>query len=62
MGRMIGLCTEKLEWQRLTVEICVMKRESDRKSLEERNRAPAQSFDHCVKVDKFAIRKSFAPS
>ena len=35
-GRMIGLSTERLEWRRLTVEICVMKRESDRKSPEER--------------------------
>ena len=35
-GRMIGLSTERLEWRRLTVEICVMKWESDRKSPEVR--------------------------
>ena len=44
-GRMIGLSTERLEWRRLTVEICVMKRESDQKSPEVRKsracRAPA---------------------
>ena len=33
---MIGLSTERLEWRRLTIEICVMKRESDRKSPEVR--------------------------
>ena len=53
-GRMIGLSTERLEWRRLTVEICVMKvTGSHRKCV---NRAPAQSF-HLI-IPSFPARIS----